>query len=218
MRISELSARSGVAVPTIKYYLREGLVPEGERRSATQAEYDGRHLERLRLIRALVESGVSIAATRGVLAALDDPPADPHDLLGVAHAAVTPAADAGLDISAAEELATGLGWQPGMCDDRVLTEVARALTAIDRAGFEVPADVMPVYLRSIKTMADAEIAHVPDESVEAAVRYVVLGSVVVEPLLLALRRVAEQVASAERFGALPSRTGLSTLNPLHKKR
>jgi len=28
----------------------------------------------------------------------------------------------------------------------------------------------------------------------------VLGSVLVEPLLLALRRVAEQVASAERFG------------------
>ena len=33
MRISELSTRSGVAVPTIKYYLREGLVPEGVRSS-----------------------------------------------------------------------------------------------------------------------------------------------------------------------------------------
>ena len=92
--------------------------------------------------------------------------------------------------SAAEELATGLGWHPGMCDDRVLTEVARALTAIHRAGFEVPADVMPVYLRSIKTMADAEIAQVPDESVEAAVRYVVLGSVVVE--ISTRRMTAEQ--------------------------
>lgn len=200
MRISELSARSGVAVPTIKYYLREGLVPEGERRSATQAEYDVAHLERLRLVRALVDSGVSIAATRNVLSALDDPPPEAHHLLGVAHAAVTPAADAEIDLSAAEKLATGLGWQPGMCDDRVLAEVARALEAIDRAGFEVPADVMPVYLRSIRAMADAEIANVPAESIEAAVRYVVLGSVIVEPLLLALRRVAEQVASTERFG------------------
>lgn len=201
MRISELSDRSGVAVPTIKYYLREGLMPEGERLSATQAAYRSVHLERLRLIRALVDSGVSIAATRNVLTALDDPPPDAHDLLGVAHAAVTPAADPALDLTAAEELVTGLGWQPGMCDDRVLTDVARALTAIDRAGFEVPTEVMPVYLRSIKTMADAELANVPGESVEAAVRYVVLGSVIVEPLLLALRRVAEQVASAERFGA-----------------
>ena len=40
MRISELSTRSGVPVPTIKYYLREGLVPEGARSSPTQAEYD----------------------------------------------------------------------------------------------------------------------------------------------------------------------------------
>ncbi len=201
MRISELSTRSSVPVPTIKYYLREGLVPEGVRSSPTQAEYDDVHLQRLRVIRALVGSGVSVAETRKVLAALDDPPADAHNLLGAAHAAVTPASDEAIDLSDAERLVAGLGWRRGMCDDHVLTGVARALRGIDRAGFEVPADVMPVYLASIRRMADAEIACVPTESVEAAVRYVVLGSVIVEPLLLALRRVAEQVSSAERFGS-----------------
>jgi len=35
------------------------------------------------------------------------------------------------------------------------------------------------------------------------VRYVVLGTVLVEPLLLALRRLAQQSASHERFGSLP---------------
>lgn len=203
MRISELSVRSGVPVPTIKYYLREGLVPEGERTSPTQADYGDAHIQRLRVIRALIESGVSIAETRGVLAALDDPPADAHSLLGAAHAAVTPDFDDAIDLSAAERLVAGLGWSPGMGDDHVLAGVARALQGIDRAGFEVPADVMPVYLDSIKRMADAEIAGVPTDSVEAAVRYVVLGSVIVEPLLLALRRVAEQVSSAERFGPAP---------------
>lgn len=203
MRISELSARSGVPIPTIKYYLREGLLPEGVRRSATQAEYSEPHLERLRVVRALVGSGVSITATRSVLAALDEPPAEAHHLLGAAHAAVTPVLDAGIDVSAAEELAAGLGWRPGMCDDQVLRSVATALEGIEQAGFEVPAGVMPVYLDAIRRIADAEIAHVPTESVDAAVRYVVLGSVIVEPLLLALRRVAEQVASAERFGADP---------------
>ena len=59
---------------------------------------------------------------------------------------------------------------------------------------------MAVYLDSVQRIARAEIAGVPTESSEAAVRYVVLGSVLVEPLLLALRRVAEQIASAERFG------------------
>jgi DNA-binding transcriptional MerR regulator len=201
MRISELSTRSGVPVPTIKYYLREGLVPQGERSSPTQADYGDAHLQRLRVIRALIESGVSIAETRKVLTALDDPPADAHNLLGAAHAAVTPAFEEPVDLTEAEQLVAGLGWSTGMCDDHVLTGVARALQSIDRAGFEVPADVMPVYLDSIKRMADAEIAGVPTDSIEAAVRYVVLGSVIVEPLLLALRRVAEQVSSAERFGS-----------------
>ena len=42
MRISELSAQTGVPVPTIKYYLREGLLPEGERSAPTQAAYGER--------------------------------------------------------------------------------------------------------------------------------------------------------------------------------
>ena len=36
----------------------------------------------------------------------------------------------------------------------------------------------------------------PTESAAAAVRYVVLGTVLVEPVLLALRRLAQQEASA----------------------
>jgi DNA-binding transcriptional MerR regulator len=200
MKISELSARTGVPVATIKYYLRERLLPEGARSAPTQAAYGERHVERLRVVRALIESGVSVAETRRVLDALDDPPANPHDLLGAAHAAVLPPAQVDLDVSAAERLVGGLGWQPGMCDDQVLAGVARALQGLDRAGFEVPDPVMSTYLDAIGRIARAEIAEVPTESPEAAVRYVVLGSVLAEPLLLALRRVAEQVASAERFG------------------
>lgn len=44
MRLSELSKQSGVTTATIKYYLREGLLPPGERVTATQAEYDESHL------------------------------------------------------------------------------------------------------------------------------------------------------------------------------
>ena len=200
MRISELSARTGVPVATIKYYLRERLLPEGARSAPTQATYGDHHVDRLRVVRALIDSGVSVAETRRVLEALDDPPASPHDLLGAAHAAVLPAAGTDLDTSAAERLVEALGWHAGMCDDQVLAGVARALHGLDRAGFEVPDAVMSAYLDAIGRLARAEIAAVPTESPEAAVRYVVLGSVLVEPLLLALRRVAEQIASAERFG------------------
>lgn len=203
MRISELATLSGVTVPTIKYYLREGLLPEGQRSSATQAEYGDRHLQRLRVVRALIESGVSIAETRKVLDALDRPPENPHDLLGAAHAAVTPAVEGDLDVSDAERLVAALGWRPGMCDSNVLAAVARALQSLEHAGFRVQDDIMAVYIDAVQRIARAEIAGVPTESDEAAVRYVVLGSVLVEPLLLALRRVAEQVASAERFEGRP---------------
>lgn len=201
MRISELSAQTGVSVATIKYYLREGLLPEGERTAPTQAAYGETHVQRLRVIRALLDSGVSIAETRRVVDALGNPPANPHDLLGTAHAAVMQPIDESLDLTDAERLVEGLGWKPGMCDPAVLGDVARALAGLERAGFAVPDDVMPVYLASARSIADAEIAGVPTESAEAAVSYVVLGSVLVEPLLLALRRVAQQVASAERFGS-----------------
>mgnify|MGYP001556857143 FL=1 len=200
MRISELSAQTGVTVPTIKYYLREGLLPEGERSSATQAAYGVKHVERLRVIRALLDAGVSIAETRRVLGALDDPPASANDLLGTAHAAITPPVDEALDLTEAEALVAGLGWKPGMCDPAVLHAVARALQGLERVGFSVQDAVMAEYLASMRRIADAEIAGVPEESAEAAVRYVVLGSVLVEPLLLALRRVAQQVSSGERFG------------------
>jgi DNA-binding transcriptional MerR regulator len=187
-------------VPTIKYYLREGLLPEGARTAPTQAVYDGAHVQRLRVVRALIDSGVSIAETRKVIAALDAPPADPNLLLATAHSAVTPADEGALDLTAAERLVEGLGWRPGSCDPAMLAGVARALDTIERAGFAVPDEVMPVYLAAIRDIARAEIDGVPTESPDAAVRYVVLGSVLVEPLLLALRRVAEQVAAAERFG------------------
>lgn len=198
MRISELSARTGVSVATIKYYRREGLLPEGVRSAPTQATYDEAHVSRLRVIRALIESGVSIAETRRVLDTLDRPPANPHDLLGAAHAAITPSVEGDVDVSVAERLVEGLGWQPGSCDPHVLSGVARALESLDRADFRVSDDLLAVYLDAIRRIARAEIAGVPADPAEA-VRYVVLGSVLVEPLLLALRRVAEQVASAERF-------------------
>ncbi|MBR7833828.1 MerR family transcriptional regulator, partial [Actinospica durhamensis] len=90
MRIGELSAASGVPLPTVKYYLREGLLPAGERTARNQADYGPEHLARLRLIRSLVEVGrLSVTDTRRVLAAADDPQLPLDDVLGETHRAVT---------------------------------------------------------------------------------------------------------------------------------
>ena len=200
MRISELSTETGVPVATIKYYLREKLLPEGERTSPTQAVYGPAHVERLRLIRALADAGVGIAASRQVISALDDPPANPNHLLGMAHAAVSPPALDDLDLSAAEALISRWGWNPDACGPQQLAGVARALDTLDRAGFTVPEATMDAYLAGIRRMVDAEIDAIPTTSTDAAVRYVVLGTVLVEPLLLALRRVAEEFVSGDRYG------------------
>ncbi|MET0693352.1 MAG: MerR family transcriptional regulator, partial [Propionibacteriaceae bacterium] len=58
-----------------------------------------------------------------------------------------------------------------------------------------------VYARSMAEVAEVEIANTPLDSAEAAVRYVILGTVLIEPLILALRRLAEQDASGRRFGS-----------------
>ena len=55
MRLAELSRRSGIARSSIKFYIREGLLPAGNPEARNQASYDAQHLERLALIRALRE-------------------------------------------------------------------------------------------------------------------------------------------------------------------
>ncbi|MEV7828167.1 MerR family transcriptional regulator [Microbacterium enclense] len=204
MRISELSAASGVPVATIKYYLREKLLPEGARTSPTQASYGLAHVQRLGVIRALVDAGVGIAGVRKVVCVLEEPPENPYDLLGAANAAVTPAVSADIDLTAALALLERMGGDVEKCFPDQIAAVAQALAALDRAGFTVPNRVMDAYLTHLSAIAEEELAATPETSIEDAVRYVVLGTALVEPLILALRRVAEQVAASRRFGGAPT--------------
>ncbi len=200
VRISELSRRSGVPVATIKFYLRERLLPEGVLTSATQAQYDEQHLDRLRLIRSLVGvGGLSVARARDVVQAIDSPPESLHRLFGEVTGAVRPQVEPhGHD--RVHTLMQTWGWEIDTHDEDACQSLVDALDAIDDAGFTLADGALELYRRSMTDVAEFELDHVPDDSVAAAVRYVVLGSVLVEPLLLALRRLAQQQASARRFG------------------
>ncbi|WP_150957995.1 MerR family transcriptional regulator [Microbacterium testaceum] len=200
MRISELAERTGVPVATIKFYLREKVLPEGERSSPTQASYGEAHVQRLGVIRALVDAGVGLSGVRKVVAVLEEPPENPYDLLGAANAAVTPTFPADIDLTQALALLERMGGSAEKCFPDQVAAVAHALTTLDRAGFTVPPPVMDAYLEHLSALAEAELEATPDTSLEDAVRYVVLGTALVEPLILALRRVAEQVAASRRFG------------------
>jgi DNA-binding transcriptional MerR regulator len=208
MRIAELSARSQVSIPTIKYYLREGLLPPGTATAPNQATYTESHLQRLRLIRALIDVGrLSVAQARSVLAAVDSPDLPPHSLLGAAHYAITrtPArdtADPGWRAARAEveDLVRRRGWQvepnsPGM------DQAADAIRAMRALGQDDLLDCVDTYASAAETVAEKELDVIVDRREPVRmVEGVVTGTVLGEVLLTALRLLAEQDTSKRRFG------------------
>ena len=62
--IGELSRRTGVKVPTIRYYESEGLLPTPGRSEGNQRRYGRAHLERLRFIRHARDLGIPTRAVR----------------------------------------------------------------------------------------------------------------------------------------------------------
>jgi DNA-binding transcriptional MerR regulator len=167
MRISELSVESGVAIATIKYYLREGLLPGGVATGPNQARYDDTHLYRLRLIRALLDvGGLSVAAAGEVLAAVDDPTLVGHELLGVAHRAVAPAARSGRDRpewstarAQAAALVAGRGWRVDDCAP-ALDQLADVLAVIHGLGLEELAAGLDGYADAAELAARHDLAAV----------------------------------------------------------
>jgi DNA-binding transcriptional MerR regulator len=201
MRISELSSQTGVPVATIKFYLRERLLHEGMRTSATQAQYDEGHVARLRLVRALLgPGGLSVAAAHRVIQAIANPPPSVHELLGLAASAVARPGVATDGQPRVEELMQRWGWQIDEKDRPTHAALEDALRALDEAGFEMSEEALDVYVEHMRQIAEHEIENVPTDSPTAAVRYVVLGTVLIEPVILALRRLAQAEASARRFG------------------
>ena len=200
MRISELARAADIPVATVKFYLREGLLPEGRLTSATQAQYDDTHLTRLRLIRALLgPGGLSIATAHSVIQAIDDPPESVHDLLGVASQAVSrPVAHH--DHERVHGLMRVWGWTVDAKDCTTHDALEEALTALDSSGLGLTPESLRMYVDHMAEIGTRELAGVPADSPAEAVRYVVLGTVLIEPLLLTLRRMAQQEASGKLFG------------------
>src|SRR5437868_2564619 len=68
LRMGELAEASGVPAPTIKHYLREGLLPEPLKTSRNMAYYPVEFVERIRLIKRLQEERfMPLKAIRAVL-------------------------------------------------------------------------------------------------------------------------------------------------------
>lgn len=217
MRISELSAATDVPIGTIKYYLREGLLPAGRRSSRTTADYDAAHAERLRLVRALVETGgLDLAAVRRVLIVIDAPDPQRLDVLATAQDALTAGgapAQAGAADEGAEEIPGGTlvgrahawvaarGWPTGP-GDPVVERLERAWQACEAAGIDVDDAMMGDYADAVEQVARVDVAAVPP-GVDDAVRRVVIGTIMMDPVLAALRLLAQREVSVRRHHRSP---------------
>ena len=92
------------------------------------------------------------------------------------------------------------GWRINEKDCPTHGALAAALQALDDAGVRASRRGPDGCTSSTWSRSPTyELATVPTDSPEATVRYVVLGTVLPEPLLLVLRRMAQQEASARRF-------------------
>lgn len=198
MRISDLSRDSGTSIPTIKFYLREGILPVGERTAPNQATYDSSHLRRLRLIRVLTEvGGMSIAAVRAVLDALGDEGMSRSRMLGVAHRALEePRGEGDHELSGTrrevDAWIAARGWVVGP-DAPARTSLASILLALRRLGWEVGPSVFDRYAYRIAAVARDELAYVAHtQSREAALEATVIGTVVFERAISALRRLTQE--------------------------
>ena len=58
MQIGQLARQAGVAIDTVRYYERQGLLPPPQRRASGYRDYDARDSARLRFIRRAKDLGL----------------------------------------------------------------------------------------------------------------------------------------------------------------
>ncbi|MFF4590049.1 MerR family transcriptional regulator [Streptomyces sp. NPDC001388] len=212
MRLAELSERSGISTATIKYYLREGLLPPGRQINATTAEYDEEHLRRLRLVRAMIQVGrIPVATVREVLGHVDDDSLGRTIRLGAALWALpqVPEPDAEDEyVRAAQQEADALLRTLGWANARLLTTISPAyrslvvaVAALRRLGYDWDAELLASYARLMHRAAVLDLDFVESRESEAErIETAVLGAILVEPMLQALHRLAQEEESARRYG------------------
>lgn len=205
VKISELSADSGVSTATIKFYLREGLLHPGTLTSPTSAEYDETHLHRLRVVRAFLGPGrLSVSQVRAVLEILEEPPERPSEMMRRLIESLAPPLQSEVAHERGLGLLRDLGWKADPSSSDV-TALGAAAIAIESAGIAVGMENLELYAGTAHRLAEVEVAtFAPGGTDVDAGRELILGVALVEPLMLALRRLALRDAWLDAHGLPPT--------------
>ncbi len=224
MRISELSRRSGVPTTTIKFYIRERLIPAGARSQRNQADYDDTHLQRLDLIRALREvAHLPLEVVRSVIEQLDKPWGE-GDPVSAAMNAIYRVPERDRNAAEQEEFAglcreidrlmRGLDW---VISDAADTPHHLNVEALADAVMQMRRYIEPEFpVESLRGYAGAawrfsEAAYesmedrvpLPGDDLVDPTRTAILGMLIIEPLIMGLVRSALTMRSIHLTNGVP---------------
>ena len=199
MLMSELAVAAGVPVATVKYYLREGLLPPGRVTGPRRADYDESHVRRLRLLWMLREvGGVPVATLRRVIEAVDDDTAAAHTRLVRISDALTPELPGPVPGAEPREMVAGaladVGWDDVRADSPV---VRRLLALLELLTGEGPLSIQPgtltYYARLVDGLCRQEIGLIdPTKDRSGTLEDMVAGEAVFGEILTLLRRMGHE--------------------------
>jgi len=204
MWISELSERTRVPIDTIKHYLRIGVLHRGRPIADRRSEYDETHVERLRLIRAMIEvGGMRLDSVRRVFDSVDESQTSLRQALGQAHYELSrrflddehePSAESQATV---DGVIARQGWDIWEHSAHRVA-LAASLDTLGEVDSSVDDVLLDFYARMASEIAAFEISHVDaSSSRDAAIRSVAIGTALYEPLIVLLRRLAQEHASRD---------------------
>lgn len=208
LTMSQLSETTGVQPSTIKYYISLGIVPRGSLIASNRALYDDTHVQRIRLIRALVTvGGVRIARIQNIIAALEA-----ESLTHVLAAVQDADSDETEELPPQEETMALVRRRMGISSGSPLfhhPSIRRLAAAIDASrpalggDFEEWFDGLVVASRQAAG-ADIDLVGRAATPVDAA-RYATVGIPLGDVILTHARRLWQSTLTTEAYGPGPVR-------------
>jgi DNA-binding transcriptional MerR regulator len=203
MRLQELSDVTGMPIASIKYYVREGIIPAGRLVTATRADYDDGHARRIRTIQTLRSvNGFSVEQIRAIVQLIDGN-ASRVEIMKALQREVQGLGDPVPGRTEEGDAVVRLrGWPDvptaarGALDDH-LEEMARL-------GVPLPDEALEVYARAVDLIAHVDVgdaASAPD--LDTLVTKAAAGMHMHSQLVLRLLALAQASRSIALYGPAP---------------
>lgn len=192
MQLKELSSRSGVTGASIKFYLREGLLPPGSTAASPRADYTEAHLRRLELIKVLRQvAGLGLEKVKAITASIEDPRLGDVELMGRVQALVLDLAEAPVPDHPLLAGLVGSGrWADAPSPAR--NSLNLLLHRMDELGVPADGKVLTAYAQAVDQVAALDIGSVERAgSRDELAAAVAVGTHLYSQLLLKMLAVAQ---------------------------